>query len=502
MLIQEFQIDNQLPSAPYPVLLHTRIRDHPQFFKGSLLFSEEQRNLYHLHYLSFLMNQLEISIDEHLAIQLMRFIDLTMESLEKEEESKKIKEPSKEATDLPDQQMLYATLVHFNPIRIRLSFRGNRKGEQNEENSKKFDTASKLLSLPKTLIPNVDRAPIIFKALLVQGALTSTSDIAERLSRHYLNQLNSQIYSLLGSAQVLGSPISFVADLSDGVADFFYEPAKGMTLSPEEFLKGIGKGSFSLVRNSIFSLFGSASKITGSLGTGVALLSFDDKYQERRLQQKHTQASNVVDGFATGVEELGKGIFGGLFGIVADPVKGAIKSGPVGLVTGLAKGVVNVVVKPTVGVMDFASRVTEGIQNTPDEFLEKAKPKRKPRYFPTDNRLECFDHEKAYGKYIVSLHSETDIYIDHIHIHQPIVGYCFVLDSSILITYPDYSAKTILTFPGLESVTLKKVNDKHFAIYFIKKETFMITANKLEAEKIYPIIKNAWNQWKERPDLE
>jgi hypothetical protein len=46
--------------------------------------------------------------------------------------------------------------------------------------------------------------------------------------------------------------------------------------SPEEFGRGVVKGSVSLINKTFTGVFGAASKITGSVGKGMALLSMDD----------------------------------------------------------------------------------------------------------------------------------------------------------------------------------------------------------------------------------
>uniref|UniRef100_A0A6B2L199 Intermembrane lipid transfer protein VPS13-like C-terminal domain-containing protein n=1 Tax=Arcella intermedia TaxID=1963864 RepID=A0A6B2L199_9EUKA len=514
LTIKDCQIDNQLPNAPYPVLLYSQVKDHPEFLKFSLVVSEEQRDIYHIHYFSILMQELEFCADEFLAIQLLRFIDLTMESLEKEEQKTLSSLQSKLLSYKP--QMLYASFMHFNPMRVRLSFRANRKGEKyKEEGIQKYDMASSLLAVPKRLVPNVDRAPINFNALCFEHVLTSTSDITQRLARTYIIQLNSQIYSLLGSAEVLGSPISFVTNLSDGVKDFFYEPAKGITLSPEEFVKGVGKGSLSLLRNSIFGLFGSAAKITGSIGSGVAMLSFDEGYQEKRLQKKHTQASNVIDGVAEGVTDLAFGLFSGITGIVVEPIKGAVEEGGIGFVKGVGKGLINVVVKPTVGVLDFASRTTEGIKNTPDAiFLDKVKPKRFSRNFPLDNRLKCFDKNKAEGKFKLANQAifknyPGDRYLNHYVTMDP-PGYCFVTEKRVLVTNNDYSAlKWELPYNRFsDMVKLQLVNQEnpanHAAVLFFlsleengkrKAITLKATLETSLARKLERKVNLSYMQW-------
>jgi hypothetical protein len=46
------------------------------------------------------------------------------------------------------------------------------------------------------------------------------------------------------------------------------------------------KGSLSLVKNSVYGLFNTVSKITGSVGKGIANLSFDSEYMQKREMNK------------------------------------------------------------------------------------------------------------------------------------------------------------------------------------------------------------------------
>jgi len=48
------------------------------------------------------------------------------------------------------------------------------------------------------------------------------------------------------------------------------------------------------------------------------MLSMDEEYQEKRLQKKYKQATNLVTGVGTGFLELGSGIFDGIKGIVTN----------------------------------------------------------------------------------------------------------------------------------------------------------------------------------------
>lgn len=53
--------------------------------------------------------------------------------------------------------------------------------------------------------------------------------------------------------------------LFDCLPDFFYEPAQGLVSSPKDFGEGIAKGTSSLFKKSVFGVFNTTSKVTGSI---------------------------------------------------------------------------------------------------------------------------------------------------------------------------------------------------------------------------------------------
>lgn len=75
-----------------------------------------------------------------------------------------------------------------------------------------------------------------------------------------------------------------------------------------------------MVKKSVYAVFNSATKITGSLSKGVAILSMDNEYQQKRQVEKVRQRPrNAFEGLGYGLKDLGTGIFKGLYGIVVRP---------------------------------------------------------------------------------------------------------------------------------------------------------------------------------------
>ena len=58
---------------------------------------------------------------------------------------------------------------------------------------------------------------------------------------------------------------------------------------------------------------------------------------------------------------MGKGIFEGVTGLVTQPMKGAKEEGAKGFFKGFGKGIIGIATKPVAGVLDMASKTTEGI---------------------------------------------------------------------------------------------------------------------------------------------
>lgn len=91
------------------------------------------------------------------------------------------------------------------------------------------------------------------------------------------------------------------------------QPAAGLVLSPAEFGRGLGKGSMSLLGNTITGVGLGVGSLASTLGRGVALLSFDDSYVRGRADRAARAAglggpSGVGTGVLAGARDLGRGL--------------------------------------------------------------------------------------------------------------------------------------------------------------------------------------------------
>lgn len=173
------------------------------------------------------------------------------------------------------------------------------------------------------------------------NAFGTPSELIPPIQQHYIRQGILEVYKILGSADFLGNPVGLFDNLTSGVKDFFYEPYKGFVESPAAFGTGLAKGTASLLKHSVYGTFNTTSKVTGTVGTGLARLTFDPKYLERREKKKLTeQPKHAGYGLLYGARDLLYGLGDGLAGPFYQPFVGAKEEGAKGFLIGLGRGMI------------------------------------------------------------------------------------------------------------------------------------------------------------------
>ena len=102
---------------------------------------------------------------------------------------------------------------------------------------------------------------------------------------------------------------------------------------------GAVRGTLSLVSNTTSELFSAATRITTTLGSGVATLSMDEEYQRWR-QQQESDSSRLRP-----VKDVAYGVARGVSGVILEPLRGFRTAGCRGFCAGCCRGVAGLVVK-------------------------------------------------------------------------------------------------------------------------------------------------------------
>lgn len=138
------------------------------------------------------------------------------------------------------------------------------------------------------------------------------------------------------------------------------------------------------------------SRITGTVGKGLAAITLDEEFQQKRREEMGRQPKDFGESLAKGGKGLLRGVVGGVTGIITKPVEGAKKEGAAGFFKGIGKGLVGVVARPTGGIVDMASSTFQGIQRVA-ESTEEVSNLRPPRLIREDGIIRPYNRVEAEG---------------------------------------------------------------------------------------------------------
>ncbi|XP_033946667.1 intermembrane lipid transfer protein VPS13A [Pseudochaenichthys georgianus] len=290
---------------------------------------------------------------------------------------------------------------HISPIKLHLSLSLSTGGEDGmkEKRDKELIPVQSLNLLLKSIGATLtDVQDVVFKLAFFELTFRfcTTQQLQWEVIRHYSKQAIKQMYVLVLGLDVLGNPFGLIRGLSEGVEAFFYEPYQGAIQGPEEFVEGMALGVKALVGGAVGGIAGAASRITGAMAKGVAAITMDEEYQQKRREAMNKQPSGLREGLARGGKGLVSGFVSGITGIVTKPIKGAQKEGAAGFFKGVGKGLVGAVARPTGGIIDMASSTFQGIKRAAETSQDIAS-LRPPRFIHEDGVIRPYKEREGLG---------------------------------------------------------------------------------------------------------
>ncbi|RQM21619.1 hypothetical protein B5M09_007517 [Aphanomyces astaci] len=234
-------------------------------------------------------------------------------------------------------------------------------------------------------------------ALNTSSTSSSSSSLAmPNLKSKFLHSFLAAVLNIANTIE--NAPLEFNALRLDHEITDLHHPYAGLTSGGGTgFVRGLTKGTASLLGHTTFGLFDTTSRMTGAMGNSVAAFSGDRVFKAKRNVYALARPTSRRDQLRLDVKKLKhdvfSGIVGGLTGLVMDPIRGGRRGGWRGLVGGVAQGFTGVVVKPVVGAMDFATHMVEGVRDVAGlafETKQKAFDKHRKRMshvFGADGRL-------------------------------------------------------------------------------------------------------------------
>eukprot|EP00644_Phytophthora_capsici_P011136 jgi/Phyca11/506196/fgenesh2_kg.PHYCAscaffold_18_\ len=308
-----------------------------------------------------------------------------------------------------EQKKLYFEEFHIDPIRATVSFSfGDSAGaivdghlsslshtaalaDPSSSREASVITVGPLrliLNAIGTSLTKIANAPFQLKAIHIHNSFVQPDALAARLASHYQSEALRQAYVILGSVDVLGNPMIAWKNLRSGFQDFISEPAHGLSQrSPQAFAFGIGRGSLSLVRASVYTFLDFNTRILTafSLGLSEACLKLDD-------YTGYPATRHIFQGLVQGVS-----------GVVVAPIHSFEVNGARGVLPGLVAGAFGVVLKPLLGfslaTATTAATLRDAVDPNTKALLVRVRP---PRHIDLrTKRLKVYSYVESLGEEIV-----------------------------------------------------------------------------------------------------
>eukprot|EP00737_Agarophyton_chilense_P003458 gb/GEZJ01004052.1/.p1 GENE.gb/GEZJ01004052.1/~~gb/GEZJ01004052.1/.p1 ORF type:complete len:2446 (-),score=274.93 gb/GEZJ01004052.1/:1200-7628(-) len=450
VLVQDFQVDNQLHQTVYPVLLSVtkpeasliQSSSDEAYAESGVIAIAFQRTLTNddiimIKSFQAAVNPFHLSLEDKLISRLIRFLADTsivgsksvVDVKSKVDEDLRIfrsilpqvndlnELPSnrRQVGSLPSSKRIYVHDFKINSSVLRLTSVGS--GAAVAKAAGVGLTASTILGF----VLNVENCEFQLAALEVQNAFDSLHHFSALVREYYVSQLSNQRMKLLASNALMGNPAALFDAVGTGAKDFLNEPGKAK--GSAEFIASVGRGSKSLLSHTVGGIMESVSSIPRAVSSGIEKAVGDNAYLAERQRirtgsgQRNSASKNPAQGFATGALSFAHGISSGVTGLIREPVQGAKQGGAGGLLKGIGKAFIGGVAKPVAGAIDLVAEPAAGLsrQIGDDRAWKAAIAERPPRAFRGQSRrLDVYDRRYAVG---VSLFKAVQSYNN-----LPIVG--------------------------------------------------------------------------------
>ncbi|KDO21654.1 hypothetical protein SPRG_22316 [Saprolegnia parasitica CBS 223.65] len=413
------QMDNQMRSTRYPVLLQCVDDDAPSL-DVTVVRETTYTSIEFLRYVGVHVSPMRWRIDGALVNALLTML-MTTESGESHRLSTRrttdddaLVRHRRELADATrgllaagvdkrhglGQKKLYFEKFEISPIHVALSFASS---PTTTSFAPSIASVRQIIQAASKTLTKVHNAPLVWRALRWQHMFVPRETMLHQMSLHYQHEALRQAYMLLGSVDVLGNPVKVWHNLKGGLASFIAEPLRGY----EAFgLQGAGwgllRGTTLLLRALVYALLDFNTRIASSCSLGLT-----EACQHIDTYSGYPLAKTLYQGLAQSVS-----------GVVVSPIHAYQQQGYRGFLPGLIAGLLGLGLKPCRGFAQaFVSTTTtlrDGLQYDIQAHVSRSRP---PRYIhPRTHLLTAFSYLHATGediKYNIE-HARLDDYVGHV----------------------------------------------------------------------------------------
>uniref|UniRef100_A0A182P8W4 Chorein N-terminal domain-containing protein n=1 Tax=Anopheles epiroticus TaxID=199890 RepID=A0A182P8W4_9DIPT len=204
----------------------------------------------------------------------------------------------------------------------------------------------------------LDHSPLEFAAFERRSVRSLPIKFGNAVGMHYLSGAIFGGGWVIGSLEILGSPSGLARSVTSGLRDFVSLPVQGLFRGPWGFLVGVTQGSASLVRNITAGTVNSVTKLAQSVSRNLDRLTLDSEHVQRTDALRRRRPQGMTDGFTQGLTGLGISLLGAVGGLAHHPLQA---TNPIGVVTGMGKGIVGALAKPISGAAELVALTGQGM---------------------------------------------------------------------------------------------------------------------------------------------
>ena len=308
----------------------------------------------------------------------------------------------------------------------------------------------------------ITNCPLTFAPQRIEDLYISWYNLSWKIITPYIAQGAIQIFSILGSLDIIGNPANLLQNITEGVYDFVKEPGIG---SKQE-RKGIGigagivKGFGGLMSGVVGGAFNSLQRISSTVL--VTIQTIMDRNKKDISDAEQNEPSNIASGFYEGIIGLGSEIGKGFYNLFTEPCKGGKTEGISGFFKGLSKGLFGLILSPVAGVFSFISSFSGGIKNSCFSIVGRKKLKterfRHPRIIiEGEEMVHSYNERKAEAKEMLNNlnkeHTDNILYAEDFICGNTGLGKKFstaiLTDTALYVVYNSEKGYTLHMYVGI-----------------------------------------------------
>ncbi|XP_071944934.1 intermembrane lipid transfer protein VPS13B-like [Antedon mediterranea] len=215
---------------------------------------------------------------------------------------------------------------------------------------------------------SLDSTPLSFRKFDCRPVFTTSRQLIQALTMHYTSGALFKAGWAIGSLEILGNPAGLVRNIRSGIADSIYLPYEGLTRGPAAFISGVTGGVSSLIKHVSAGTLSSVTNFASSVSRNLDRLTLDPDHIAMQEQQRRMVPDRMSAGLMNGLSSFGISVLGAIAGIADQPIRGfqqayneTLAQQATGVISGVGRGVMGVVIKPLGGAAQLVSQTGKGI---------------------------------------------------------------------------------------------------------------------------------------------